>query len=252
MSSVSIPTRRSVMVLFAAIVLTGFVIIVVNFQIYQARILYIAAYPELTAAKPPTISGAIRDPAIGNPFAVWISISAVFLFFGVGSMIAALWAEGMRSDQIPAKERRWLTVLSLWSATLQLMACVGMVILSNYRFPDYNDEHMFGSYLFFFSQAFVVVFVEITARRFAKQPERNSVILPAMMRVRRKYVWVPIFLGVAYLVLFLIKNYDLGAFQAAVFQTYVITEPLLITSFLLYNLIFHADMWGAILRYRRA
>ena len=68
-----------------ALLLNGFSILVVNFWIYYARALFIkiATYYR----EPPTISRAISEPVIGEPFAFWVTLSGLLLIVGVSILI---------------------------------------------------------------------------------------------------------------------------------------------------------------------
>ncbi|MEQ9692956.1 hypothetical protein [Shimia sp. SDUM112013] len=252
MSSLPVPERKTVFALAVSLVLTGFVIVIVNILIYRARILFIAGHPEYVAKQPPTISRAISDPLIGEPFAMWMAICAPLLWIGVACLVWAGWAENGRQGGISQADRRAILWLSGLLLLVQAAASLGMVLLSHFRFPDHRDMHMFGSYLFFFSQVIAIVVGEVLSRRYESLPKPNPIFTPIMARIRRWYVWVPIFLGFAYLALFILKDFDLGAINKGLYQCYVLTEPLLISSFLCYILVYHGDMWSAIRRYRRA
>lgn len=249
-TSTVVPGRSTATMMALSLAFTGFVIVAVNILIYRARILFAARNPEAVADRPPTISLAISDPAVGEPFAGWLAICAPLLFVGVGFLILSAWIELQKGGGAPtAREGRIIAALCLLVALLQGFAATGMVMLSQFRFPHFNQLHMQGSYLFFFSQAFVVLFGEILSRRFARLPVDRVLITAPSARFRRRYVWVPIVLGVAYLALFILKDVDLGALNAPLYVGYTSTEPLLLSAFLVYVLTYHVDMWSALRRY---
>ncbi|MFY0616286.1 hypothetical protein [Shimia sp.] len=240
-----IPSRMTGLAMLVSLVTTGFVTLVVNAQIYSARWQFVGFYPEKTAERPYTISESIGDPRIGEPFAEWLLIAAPVLFVGV----ALLTLPTLRALQHHGPASRRIAILTWIVVLLQLMACIGMVILSQYRFPHFRDQHMGGSYLFFFSQAFVVVFGEILSRSYAKLGPAGQVVgrvwSPRFAGWRRTYVWVPIGLGVAYLCLFLGKGYAPEALRYEVYLAYVSTELFLLSSFLFYLMTYAPDMWCA-------
>ncbi|SHJ50024.1 Frag1/DRAM/Sfk1 family protein [Shimia gijangensis] len=247
-----VPTRSSAALMTLCLAFTGFVIVAVNILIYRARIVFGQNNPDYIAVEPPTISRAISDPIVGEPFAEWMAICAPVLFVGVAALAIVAWRELRRGGQaIPRRDYRIVTALCLIIVSLQGLASIGMVLLSHYRFPDFDEMHMAGSYLFFFSQAFVVVFGELLGRRLAAQPRQWSLVTARMARFRRLYVWVPIILGVAYLALFVLKGFDLGAINEGLYIAYTITEPLLISSFLGYVLAYHFDLWSGLRSYLR-
>ncbi|MDV4146175.1 MULTISPECIES: Frag1/DRAM/Sfk1 family protein [Shimia] len=245
-------TRQTARLIALAMVATGFVIVAVNVLIYWARALYAVNHPEYVALQPATISQTLSDAYIGPFFATWMLVCAPILFLGVALLVWAAWVEFRRSKLGTAPEMRRIQILSGLVVLLQAGASVGMVMLSHFRFPDNHVLHMQGSYLFFFSQAFVIVVGEMLSRAYARQPDGASFLSDAGARLRRWYVWVPIGLGVLYLSLFVLKGYDLGAIYDAAYLTYTLTEPVLLTSFLGYVLTYHFDMGQALWAYLRS
>ncbi|MFY0659416.1 MAG: hypothetical protein JXR15_02915 [Shimia sp.] len=231
--------------MLVSLITTGFVTLLVNAQIYPARWKFAGFYPEKTAERPYTISESIGDPRIGEPFADWLLLGAPVLFVGV----CLLTLPTLRELQSSGNGTRRIAVLTWIVVLLQLLACVGLVILSQYRFPHFRDEHMAGSYVFFFSQAFVVVFGEMLSRSYAALGPEGQVAgrvwSPRFAGWRRVYVWVPILLGVAYLCLFLGKGYAPDAIRFEVYLAYVSTELFLLSSFLFYVMSYAPDMWCA-------
>lgn len=253
MTTPVVPSRVTAGLLAVSIVATGIVIFVVNFLIYRARALYSQYNPQDVLERPPTISRAISDPSIGDPFASWMQICAPLLSIGVAVMILGAWIELQKGGGAGTKrEQRLIAALSVGIALLQCLAAIGIVMLSRFRFPDHGPTHMLGSYLFFFSQAFVIVAGEFLSRRFARQPCDRTFITVSSVRLRRIYVWFPIILGICYLSLFALKEFDTGAFSKWLYIGYTTTEPMLITAFLGYILTYHIDLWSALIRYFRA
>ncbi len=245
------PSQMTARVMAVAFVCVTFVTVVVNVLIYTARWKFAAFFPERAAERPVTISESIADPRIGEPFADWMLMSAPILFVGVALLILSTLGELRRSGAAAPNIRRRITVLSWGLVLLQLMACVGMVILSQYRFPHFRDAHMGGSYLFFFSQAFVVVCGEMLSRSYARLGPDGRVWSPRFARWRRGYVWVPILLGVGYLALFLGKGYAPDEMRHAVYYIYVSTEVVLLSSFLFYMMTYAPDMLATARHLRR-
>ncbi len=237
------PSRATGLAMLVALITTSFVTVVVNVQMYSARWKFAAFYPEKAADRPSTISESIADPRIGEPFADWLLLSAPLLFVGVFCLIVSTWWALKLGGQVTLK----ITLVTWILITLQAMASVGMVILSQYRFPDFRDQHMAGSYLFFFSQAFVVVAGEILSRSYAALGREGQVAgriwSPRFARWRRRFVWVPIVLGLVYLCLFLGKGYAPEALRYEVYWAYVSTELFLLSSFLFYMMSYAPDMW---------
>lgn len=252
MSAVHVLSRRSAWLVALAMGATGFVVVAVNVLIYWARDLYAFNHPERVASKPATVSQTLADQVIGPFFATWMLICAPVLLVGVVALVGAGFGEFRRSGLGTERDMRRIAILTAIVCVLQAMASVGMVMLSQYRFPDHHEMHMVGSYLFFFSQAFVIVFGEMLSRSYGRQPDGATFLRGAGARIRRWYVWVPIGLGFAYLALFILKGYDLGAIYRTVYYTYTLTEPLLLTSFLGYVLTYQYDMVVALSGYLRS
>lgn len=245
------PSQMTARAMAISFLCVTFVTVVVNVLIYSARWKFAVFYPERTAERPATISESIADPRIGEPFADWMLMSAPILFVGVALLSLSALQELRRSGAASPRILRRISTLSWGLLVLQLMACVGMVILSQYRFPHFRDAHMAGSYLFFFSQAFVVVSGEMLSRSYARLGPEGRVWSPRFARWRRGYVWVPILLGVAYLALFLGKGHAPEAVRYAVYYIYVTTELLLLSSFLFYMMTYAPDMFATVRRLRR-
>lgn len=236
------PSRGTGLAMLISLICTGFVTLVVNAQIYPARWQFAAFYPEKTSERPYTISESIGDPRIGEPFADWMLLCAPILFVGVVLLCLSALRE-LRAHGSDPKMARRITLLTWMLLVLQAVACVGLVILSQYRFPHFRDEHMLGSYLFFFSQAIVVVLGEMMSRSYAKLAPEGRVLSPRYAAWRRNYVWVPIALGVSYLAFFLGKGYAPDGLRYVVYAFYTNLELLLLSSFLLYVMTFAPDMW---------
>ena len=239
-----------------ALVANSFVVVVVNVSIYWARSAFIAAHPDYVAHTPPTISRALSDPAIQGPFATWVALSAVLLFAGVACIVAIqLSALARVRATVP---RRAGLVRAGYAAVLplQLVACVGMVTLSQYTFPDFNRVHMVGSYMFFAAQALVVLVALLICRAVARDAGLGAglralgVLSPGANRLRLYLGSATVLLVVVYMGLFLAKGYDLGAWNAAVYLAYVGTEPACISAFLLYMAVYNADLIVLLRRWR--
>jgi hypothetical protein len=94
----------------------------------------------LAARNPPTVSRAIVDPAIGDPFANVMLLCFVMLVYSVWRIGGAFYRPNLSR-----------TLTSLWSAILicESIAAVGMVVLSQYTGAYSNVLHLLGSYMLF-------------------------------------------------------------------------------------------------------
>jgi len=231
-----------------ALALNGFAIVTVNYWIYTARWEYIDRNGSFYK-RPPTISRAISDPVIGEPFAFWMTISAICLGVGVALLtLIYLWIAGRLR---PKFGYLWvaLWVLGPAAAILQGVASLGIYWLSSYRFPSAHEMHMIGSYSFFVSQALVVLLYTLLNHALLRHKEclqrldDAALIAPHWVRARFIFGLVSLSLVVVYFVLFTLK--DVYAYDDArgLYLFYVSVEPAVITSFLLVLAMAHADLF---------
>ncbi len=230
----------------AAGLLNGFAFVAVNFWIYRARMLFIERNGEVYQ-KPPTISRAISDPQIGEPFSVWVTASGICLVAGVALLLAYhLWLG--RLLVAPSRTIRVMIVtFPPLIISMQAASALGMHWLSSYRFPDFNAEHMTGSYMFFVAQAMVVVL--FTAFNGAMLRDRGSLaqlagqglLSPLWVRIRYRFGLASLALVAVYLVLFLAKDVWGYPEWPALYIAYVTTEPMVITAFLVLLGLVHVE-----------
>ncbi len=241
-----------------ALIAAVFVVMVVNIGIYWARWAYIGAHPLAVGLNAPTISRAISDPLVGETFAFWIAIAAPVLFLGVAGIVA-IWlvAAGVAAPVAP-RTAAMLRICGALVVVLQVFACIGMVTLSQYTFPKYHDEHMLGSYVFFGAQAGAVLgglamsFAVAADRRGREVLVAAGLLHPLANRLRLLAGTLAVAAVAAYSVLFFAKDMDSGSWEGAIYAAYVTTEPLCISSFLLFVLLYTPDLARIAWRYRRA
>ncbi len=220
-------------ILVVAMFLNALAIAIVNFWIYRALVVYGRNFPELVAERPVTVSRAITDPEISEIFSSWITFAAVLLPFGV-AIVARLQAQ--------------LSQTSFWRAmawsmvVFQLGASIGMVLLSHYRFPDHDELHMTGSFLFFISQTVMMVSCGLSAGHIVRQGKSipQQLLLANRLRVFG-VIWVVCLAGL-YLTLFLGKEHVTGDLYAVVYRLYTLAEPILISSFLMVFGVYFLDL----------
>ncbi|WP_435139962.1 hypothetical protein [Pseudopelagicola sp. nBUS_19] len=234
-----------------SVVCTVLAVVVVNYMIYTVRWQFAELHPEYVIIQPATISRAISDPLIGNPFAMWMLICAPMLFVSELIMFGSFIRELKRAGVIPSARVQKIGRVTAIVITLQGLASTGMILLSQFRFPEYNDMHMFGSYLFFFSQAFAIFTMAFLSRCYDRLAPLPGTPLPVMGRIRLSLIAVPLLLSVFYLGLFLIKESISDPWRDLVYQTYVTVELLLCSSFLVYLLAWVPDSLLAARTYLR-
>ncbi len=233
-----------------AIVANVFAVVMVNFWIYYARAAFIAAHPGYVAIQPPTISRAISDPAIGEAFAFWVTLSAIALIPGVFGVALA---HGRIARALPPSDRITARLLTLFAAALfcsQAAASTGIYLLSTFRFPQHNDMHMTGSYMFFVAQGLVIVFFVLIGLTLLRS--KTALVLlteqgqavPRWVRFRSWAGGLSIVLTLVYMGLFQIKTWDFGTASDVVYAVYVLLEPMVITGFLLVLALAQTDLWA--------
>jgi len=229
-----------------ALVLNGFAILTVNFWIYTARWDFIVRNPDYH--KPPTISRAISDPAIGAPFSVWVTLSGIFLVVGVG-ILGLHFMRVVRLIEQPSRYQRLAgSVLIPAVFVLQGVSAVGMHLLSTYRFPESRDMHMIGSYTFFVAQALLVVlftfYNHALLRDRAGLARLASLGVLSARWVRARFYTGLVSIGLVVLYFALFKAKDMYEYPEAplLYLAYVTTEPMVISSFLLVLGLCHVDL----------
>lgn len=215
--------------------------------ILWARIAFHFRHPDASPDEYLTISRAISDPVIGEPFARWVTLAAVLLWATYAYMMRMFLAQHPSAPP-PHGWRAGAARLSLGlSAVAMTGSCVGMVLLSHFRLDDGEADraaHMAGSYLFFVSQAAAIFLVAAyhgaiaEARRAA--PVRR--FFSEHWRIRAGYGITAA--AVLYGSLFSVKSMDFGAATEWVISAYVELETVLITAFLLYLFAFCVDVFA--------
>ncbi|WP_333822484.1 hypothetical protein [Pinisolibacter sp.] len=212
--------------------------------ILWARVTFHVLHPDADPKVYLTISRAISDPAIGEPFAFWITIAAAILWLSVQVILWMFVAEHPRPPAIGVTRDR--IARGLWPVMWVAMtaACVGMVMLSHHRFGSTTGEnrlHMIGSYVFFAGQAATILFAAIYHSLVA--PARaagDTAFFPARWRARAGYVVVAA--AALYGVFFRIKSMDFGPATRWIVSVYVELETVLILVFLTYLAAFFVDV----------
>ncbi len=115
---------------------------------------------------PPTVSRAIVDPAIGNPFAVVMIIGAILLLIAV-AQIARAFIRVLRNCG-HSDWRDWLLLAVVMA--VEVPAILGMVILSQYTGDALAREHDAGSYMLFFGHTLAIIGAGVLIRRLLRRP----------------------------------------------------------------------------------
>jgi len=244
--------RRAILATVFGMLATAFVTLVVIWQIHAARHLFIHNNPEYMARNSsPTISRALADPAVGEPFHIWITICAILLPLAV-VVIASLYYDTGRvlRDTAPRLSRA-LRIAMPVAVLAQTVSSFGMWMLSGFRFPDHNAAHMLGSYLFFSAQAVVVLIAtvlcfalartDVTTTRLARAP--RGLLRPALCRARALFGLLCVLMTLLYLVLFIAKDVALPVDAHMVYEVYVRTELVVISGFVVFLSLHLPELW---------
>ena len=239
-------TLRLAVLIAAA--MNGFALIVVNYWIYTARWTFIETQSQFYF-EPPTISRAISIDMIGDPFAIWITISSICLLIGVFLLLRYYWA--VRHHLVsPTRSVRLAMVLVPVIFIVQAFASWGMHTLSVYRFPDYHAMHMVGSFTFFGCQVLVIVLYTFTNNAFLndrpnmERLENAGLLNAKWVKFRRNLGLFSVALTLVYLVLFVAKGQVSYEDFPWVQLAYVTTEPLVISMFLFVLAFSHVDKFS--------
>lgn len=221
----------------------------IDYWIVRIRWEYMAAFPEDSLRKPPTISRAMADVPLGADMGLALSVCAVLLAIGAG-IISLLYIRTAAALPLPEPERRQLAWRGLGIFLIQLPVSIGMVMQSVYTLAIDNDLHMIGSYLLFFSAAIgqiisIFVCVEVLRQCEAVGTRRAlGLIHPVATRMRTWFAVCALLLTVFYLGLFVAKDvWD----SATLYAVYVSTEVVVIAALMAY-LMLHAVEFVLILR----
>lgn len=212
--------------------------------ILWARIAFHLRHPNADPGDYLTISRAISDPVIGEPFAFWVTIAAAILWPSVHAILWMFIGEHPRPPAISTGRDRAsrITWVAMWIT--MTATCVGMVMLSHFRLgdgPAGHRLHMIGSYVFFGGQAVTILLAAVYNGLIARLPTAGaSAFFPPLWRARSGYAVFAA--AVLYGVFFRVKSMDFGAATAWIITVYVELETILIIVFLSYLAAYLVDV----------
>ncbi len=226
---------------------------IVGPAVLWARATFHQLHPNADPSTYLTISRAISDPMVGEPFAVWMTVAVVILWATTHYILWMLIAQHPRRPTIGPTRDRVTRGLCVVMSLAMTASCVGMIVLSRYRLG--NDDggashhmHMFGSYLFFGAQATTILLAAVYHSLLVPLGRTTSppAVFPDRWRARVGYAVVVA--AVLYGVVFQMKSMDLGPATRWVVSVYVEFETILIMLFLAYLACYAVD----VLRFSRA
>ncbi|MDF1856034.1 hypothetical protein [Pseudooceanicola sp.] len=226
---------------------------IVAYWIIRARIEWIALFPEESLRKPPTISRAISEPSIGDPFSLWIALVAVELFV-LGIIVAMLYTRSVHATPAAdVADRRRLQIWSNFYIVLQPPIALGLILLSVFRIGHANSIHMIGSYMLFISAALAQIvglmtnLAVLTLIRHDQSMRQRGLIEPTAARLRIVACVAAIIATLTYLALFILK--DTSYHTPSLYQAYVLTEVVVLILVLNLALLHAVDFARIILRH---
>lgn len=221
-----------------------------------ARLTFFQLHPDYAARTPPTISRAISDPIIGDPFAMLILFVTALIAIAV-LPIAIGYRNSIHLAHPPgSRARRSSLRLLAAMLALQVLASAGMVVCTQYTFANGHDLHMAGSYVFFFGQATVILMSGHLSANIAKTApaatqtwtaQRFSLgnfTLDAGMHRRRARAsrWV-VAIALIFFALYIAKDLPLPIDSHGVRTAFTITEIATISALMLYLGMFAPELY---------
>lgn len=225
-------------------------VIVPGFAIYMmvwARWTFYARHPDYILHSAPTVSRAITDPYIGDPFAAAILAVAIVIALAMGPLsFAFLGAISARAGHLPrvaAGLRRLMAVFLV----MQALGTTGMVICTQVTFRHDHDLHMLGSYLFFVFQALSILLSGILTTRLLRLPDtgRPSYLClgSRYTRLRRDLAFVTAGLAGLYVLLFLVKGLDLPIPEYDIYYAYTVQEIVTISAYIVQVMLYAPEIY---------
>jgi hypothetical protein len=213
--------------------------------ILWARIAFHARHPDADPAMYLTISRAISDPAVGEPFAFWVTLAACLLWPAT-HLLFWMFARRhpARAALAPARDLA-ARVLFVPMSIAMTMTCVGMVILARWRLGGSlhdHDMHMIGSWVFFAGQSSAIFAVALYHALIAPAPHGSDTTAFFPVRWRARIGFAVVALAALYGVIFHVKAHDFGVASPWVVAAYVELETILIVVFLAYLALFWIDV----------
>lgn len=218
-----------------------------------ARHEFYQRHPEYVQESAPTISRAITDPVIGEPFALTILAVTAVIFTALVFLSRPF---RITSAQILPAQARGSSLLHWVMYVSQVLGSSGMVLCTQYTFRNGHDLHMLGSYLFFIFQMLAIALNGIVCARIMRAwdgkhwPEGGLSL--AATRFRGWFSKVVVAAALVYFVLFAIKRADLPVSEYTIYYVYTVQEIIAISAFILYLMTYSLDAYRLGVRVARA
>jgi hypothetical protein len=168
---------------------------------FWARAESIRLHPDQAAWNPPTVSRAIADPAIGDPFALWMILVATLQAFAILRIAQAAY----RTTLSPFPARYGLSMFAMFAAVLvaEGVAVAGVIVLSQYTGSVSDYWHQAGSYMMFIGNGSAIFLCGLfaaldQAERASSPPREIAVPLPYHPYIHTRFAWVISVVGVLF------------------------------------------------------
>lgn len=226
------------------------VVIVPGFAIYMmvwARWTFYERHPDYIQHSAPTVSRAITDPYIGDPFAAAILGVAVVIALAMVPLAYAFYgAISARAGHLPKVAASLRRMMALF-LVMQALGTAGMVICTQVTFRHHHDLHMLGSYLFFVFQALSILMSGIITTRLLRLPDtgRPSYLClgSRYTRLRRILAFVTAGFAGLYVALFLIKGLDLPVTEYTIYYIYTVQEIVTISAYIVQVMLYAPEIY---------
>jgi hypothetical protein len=206
---------------------------------------FTALHPADVARWHPTLSGALNDQTVSDPFEILLFATTPFLIIAVWLVIRYYWimADRLLSGGSPWRRNFWRGYVLL-AGLLQLMAAIGMLMVVHYPSHTSSGPHVLGSYMLFAGHAISIMLSGYLSRQLARTPGAGRQGAPWQKRQARRW---PISLliaalAISYALLFyaprhleFLNNHSHSVFVA-------VLEILMLSMFLTYLLGFVRDL----------
>lgn len=202
---------------------------------FWARSESIQLHPDQAAWNPPTVSRAIADPVIGNPFALWMLLVAALQAFAVFRIAQAVY----RATLSPLPKRHAVPMVLMFIAILgsEAVAVAGVVVLSQYTGSISDYWHQAGSYMLFFGNGLAILMygIFVVLDHAQRAPHASNFPLPYERTIHTRFAWVISVVGIVFGYLYFWGFDYLAPYNDYLFRSiFVICELVLLISSLIY------------------
>ncbi|MCC4246879.1 hypothetical protein [Stappia indica] len=217
------------------------------YMMVWARWTFYERHPDYIQQSAPTVSRAITDPYIGDPFAAAIvAVAVVIALAAVPIAYAYYGAISARAGHMPKVAASLRRMMALF-LVMQALGTTGMVICTQITFRHDHDLHMLGSYLFFVFQALAILMSGIITTRLMRLPDTGR---PSYLRLGSRYTrfrraasFFTAGLAGLYVALFLVKGMDLPVTEYTIYYIYTVQEIVTISAYITQVMLYAPEIY---------